>query len=118
MTFYDHDAVTAWLERVHGDAPGLLSVGYIPNDNSGRYFAATVDTRDQAADLIRRGEQSQPKGTYLRIPTLAARPPRGLRGGSELSHALPGLWAHLDPDTIGHKHDPSAHDPAPPLGNP
>jgi len=113
---FNPDAVTAWLERVYGQAPGLLSVAH--QDKGGKFHAAggTVDTHNDAAQLVARLDRASAHSIYLRTTTLAARPSAGERGGVADALALPGFWADVDFGDVGHRHDPAKHDgrPLPP----
>lgn len=97
------DPVRDFLERVYGQAPGLLSVVHM--DAGGIFHGAggTVDGLTAAAARVHALEAAGARGVYLRTTTLARPLPPGQRGTEADSLALPGLWADVDFGTVGHK---------------
>lgn len=102
---FDRQAVTSWLELLHGTSPGLMHLcsdaarGQKSNW-SGRTFSDVADAVDYAERLDRRGD----KGIYVRTTTLSR--PIGVfeRGGEKDSKALPGFAFDIDIAGPGHKH--------------
>jgi hypothetical protein len=105
----DLSAVQEWIERVYGDAPGVLVVNH--RDAEGRFRGTGGGCVDTTAvvERVRRLDADRAQSIYLRVSTLKDMPADGLRGAANDSLVLPGLWADVDFGRIGHKHDPAAH---------
>jgi putative DNA primase/helicase len=96
---FDPQAARLWLDVLYpGDTPGLIHISA-----TGNWHGCTFTDRDQAVEYM--AAMDGREGTYLRATTLRARPAAGDRGGAADSLALPGLWADLDIDGPGHKHE-------------
>lgn len=99
----------AFLTRLFGNAPGLISLAQMPAKGTFK-TAGHHATPAQAAAQVAALEAAGAKGIYHRVTTLASAPPPGERGNAEASRSLTGFWADADYDTIGHKHDPAKHE--------
>lgn len=94
------DETRQWLEMIYGDAPGMLHI-CATEQWDGQVFAQ--GDIDGALAYIAKLDREGREGIYLRACTLRQPPPRGSRGGDELSLSLPGLWADIDIAGPGHK---------------
>lgn len=108
----DTSAVSAWLDRVYAQAPGLVAISH--QDRGGRFRGSSGvhSGPDTLLAQVRNLDAAGARGIYLRTTTLASRPQSGARGSAADSHALPGLWADVDFGTDGHKPGPGL--PLPP----
>jgi hypothetical protein len=102
----DLDAVSEWISEHYPRAgtEGVLNVVSTGNW-TGRRF-----TRDQLSNLlayVAELDKRQPEGIYIRCTTM--RPDAAGRGEDEDSVELVDLWADIDIDGPGHKHDPAKH---------
>lgn len=100
---FDRQRAHDWLQRVHQDTPGLLSV--VHQTAHGKFVGTggTVANHAAALDRIEALDKAGARGIYLRTTTLTRRPATSERGSTADAHALPGLWADVDFGTIGHK---------------
>lgn len=106
----DLTRVRRWLAGTYGGIPGYLSVfcrQSLDNGTERRWhqaFPTDPAGIDAAVAWIRDLETLRPApvGIYFRVCTLSRDPGPGRRGGADLSHALPGLWADVDYGTVGH----------------
>lgn len=94
---YDPQAVKAWLELIHGRAPGLTHI-CSTGDWSGRVFADLTAATQYVTYLDGEGRE----GIYARVTTLKAALAPGKRGGAADTMALPALWADVDIAGPGH----------------
>lgn len=119
-TGVDLAAVAAYLEAIYPAGwgwQGQISVAHSLPDGTGMpsaRFGRPVDARQDTsardvADFARSARARSAPGVYLRCSTVRADLPAGKRGGAGDSVELPGLWADLDIDGPGHKHDPGKH---------
>ncbi len=106
MSLYDGDQVRDWVHRLYTDLPGHLAISY--QDAGGRFHAGTFLTDpDDVVRYVEQLEQQRAHSVYLRVATVSERPPTGERGSAALSLGLPALWADIDIEGPGHKHDPA-----------
>ncbi|GAB2952072.1 hypothetical protein GCM10027280_45590 [Micromonospora polyrhachis] len=101
----DPTMVRTWLNVLYVNTPGLIHIS-----STGNWAGRAFTEHNQAADYVTRLDAGQPEGIYLRATTLRGQPERGGRGSAADSHALPGMWADLDIDGPGHKHQVCADD--------
>lgn len=90
-----------WLEILHGDSPGYLSLCAMVDGKFGGQIYEPGDV-DAAMNYIQRQNNRGAEGIYLRATTLQSKPEQG-RGGDDLSYMFPGLWADIDLAGPGHK---------------
>lgn len=99
----DIDAVRSWLSILHGDTPGLIHI-CATAQWAGR---VCVDV-DEAVAAVADYDRGSPQGIYVRVTTLREPPPRDpvtgrpTRGGINLTHGFPALWADVDIAGPGH----------------
>lgn len=108
----DTSAVSAWLDRVYTNAPGLVAVSHQDRHGLFRGSSGVHAGPDTLLAQVRELDAAGARSLYLRTTTLATRPQSGARGSAADSHALPGLWADVDFGTDGHKPGPGL--PLPP----
>lgn len=97
------DAVRAWLELLHGDAPGHVALGFL--DPRGKWGEQTYTARHAAVSQAAAQEVNGAQGVYVRVTTTNAKPGKKRRGSARDAAAVPGLWADVDYGTVGHKGD-------------
>jgi hypothetical protein len=105
----DLSAVQEWIERVYGDAPGVLVVNHRDAEGIFRGTGGGCVDTTAVVERVRRLDADRAGSIYLRVSTLKHMPTNGLRGAAKDSLALPGLWADVDFGTVGHKHDSTVH---------
>lgn len=104
----DLDEAAAFLQRVYGNAPGLLAISH---QNAAKRFQGDSGHHNNHRSLlaqVKHLDAAGARGIYLRTTTLATPPAPGSRGTAHDSYALPGLWADVDFGTDGHKPGPNA----------
>lgn len=101
MKRVDLDQVKEWLEILHGKSSGVLHV-CSTDDWTG--VRGAIDT---AIRYVSERDAQGVSGIYLRVTTLTPGAPtdRGKRAGAAHSASLPGLWADIDINGPGHKHE-------------
>jgi P4 family phage/plasmid primase-like protien len=103
MTALDLDAAAKWINFLHGNSPGLISI-VSTRDWTGRSFDwSRQDQAEAALRYISRLDEDQAEGIYLRVTTLKAPLADGKRGSEEDCLAFGGLWADVDLAGPGHK---------------
>lgn len=110
----DPVAISTYLSLIYPPEygwQGQISVAHSLPDGTGMPSVRTsrslaMPSTKAFAEGARR--QNAP-GTYLRCTTVRADLAPGRRGGVADSVELPGLWADLDIDGPGHRHDPAKH---------
>jgi hypothetical protein len=105
----DLSAVQEWIERVYGDAPGVLVVNHRDAEGIFRGTGGGCVDTTAVVERVRRLDADRAESIYLRVSTLKHMPADGLRGAASDSFVLPGLWADVDFGRIGHKHDLAVH---------
>lgn len=100
----DLEQVLGWVRRLAPpDTPGLLWVGSKSTNFRGERFRP-----DQLDDLLREvAKRDHDPGVFLRMTTIRSEAEK--RGTADDSVALLGLWADIDIEGPGHKHDPSRY---------
>ncbi|MEW1580874.1 hypothetical protein AB0407_22570 [Streptomyces microflavus] len=106
------NVMQTWLTHMYPGLPGYLSVCSDADGWSGRRFTTDTAGLNAALQYGLALDQRKPKGIYLQVTTLRDKPDTG-RGGEDLAHAVPYIWADGDYGTIGHKPGPDDL-PAPP----
>lgn len=111
----DTQEVQTWFNTLYRNAHGYLHVA--SSGNWAGQFFNLKDGFSHAIQYVQRLGKTNTTGIFARITTLTAPPEEGKRGGANLSHSLPALWADLDIAGPGHKHTPClggldcGHDP-------
>ncbi|WP_049568691.1 hypothetical protein, partial [Nonomuraea sp. SBT364] len=105
----DLQQVHAWLNTLHGGAPGLLNIS-ATNAWAGAHFTTDPDGLDAAVAYVGKLDRQGKQGIYARATTLRTAPPPGSRGPADLSLSFPGFWADIDLNVPGHKHEVCAAD--------
>lgn len=101
----DTEQVLGWLRRVvPTDTPGLVWIGSKSTNFRGERFMPQ-DTPAMLREVARRDRDP---GVFLRMSTI--RPEAEKRGTAEDSVAVLGLWADIDVEGPGHKHDPARYE--------
>lgn len=92
----DSEAISAFINTVHGKSPGLVSVFVLPGGAFAFYSAADlVENAGDLADIARTHD------VYVGAGSMAGAPRRG-RGGADDIVSIPGVWADIDVDTGCH----------------
>lgn len=96
-----------WLRLVcPNDTPGMLVISS-HSDWAGARFNPGGDLSEVLHEIKRRDGDA---GVYLRMGTIDPGAATHSRGTLEDTVAVFGLWADIDVDGPGHKHDPSRHE--------
>ena len=102
----DREQVADWIRLLcPPDTPGLVWVGSASSKFRGHRFRPA----DLERIVAKVAELDPDPGVYLRMGTIHENTPSGGRGGTTDSVTLFGLWADLDIEGPGHKHDPERH---------
>lgn len=114
----DPAAISAYLDTIYPPDwgwRGQISVAHSLPDGTGMpslrlpRLAGAGTTAMALAEFARSAQSRRAPGVYLRCSTVRAELAAGKRGGVAHAVELPGLWADLDIDGPGHKHDPAKH---------
>jgi len=107
----DPEQIQGWLRRLcPPGTPGQLVICSHSDWLGARFDVDQLHTPlGMSAILSEIRRRDRDKGIYLRMSTIRPGVERKSRGTADDSLALFGLWADIDIDGPGHKHDPSRH---------
>lgn len=101
----DPTAVADWLTYLHGEHEGLIHVCAV-----GNWTGQACETVEQAVAYVEAMDRARKSGIYVRATTLKGPLDPHTRGSDSDSYSIPGLWADIDLEGPGHKHDPDKHE--------
>lgn len=102
----DLEMAARWLRLVcPAETPGQFVISS-HSDWAGARFAPGGDITNALHEIKKRSGDS---GVYLRMGTIKPSAAVGSRGTLQDTETVFGLWADIDVDGPGHKHDPARH---------